>query len=739
MANNTTTQASYIQGDPQEDDCRENVPPSDPNAMDSSKLEKAELSKVEIFTSQLEEENGNVFDARVFSTPAAKNENSAGQVKSRVSVFQSALTPILKYLNIGNKSSSPESLQNQRSHNFAVPFNIPSTNSEKSTTELRRVVNVGDCSMIINECLPEITLLDVTADSMIQLTTNDSVLPESKSSTPQFYGERKPTQTSSTHHRNNPLELSPLTTDHLRKVEDSSESTQNILDDYLREITLLDVTRDSEFSPVGQMSSMDITPVFSPAGHLKAVEGSADSTEQIMTELGKSDTITNEEMSSTSGSSVQCSQQKQAPSEVTQDISMSSTLENISSSSWASGQKVEKSQNPNEGTRVINITQDLNSSEDTPAQHVGISSASIGRSIPELDSKLCEKPDSVDMEELQTICVTKVSSNRSPQSREAETDGQEMMKCQNSDESSLCSQSINTTHEINPCCDASAQAANDLSSETDKSIPELKSEIKGNPDSVDAKIIEPPLSCESTGKESEQSLKSDTSSNGTFTIEQPSNNTNNGTVDLPMGDASEQNDVTESGDQQSSGTTKTQASFVVNQSSSAGKEGTFLIGQNATFDKDSLQKSKIISTFEKTPACLGHRNDTFECKPGSKPNGTVILSEISSSNIPQSTLGNATPPKASNSTRTLNESGSEDDSPKLQGKETTAAVEPDAKKDGSPERTSEANPALEPANASDGCEIKDLSRSLCLELTAFLTSQTIKAWMQFPSKPTTLT
>ncbi|KAM4716044.1 uncharacterized protein FYW61_018724 [Anableps anableps] len=724
MANTTTTRASYIQADPQADECRENVPPRDPKAVDSSKLENAAPNATERFTSQIGEDDMNVFDTRVFSTPAPKNKTSESQVKSRLSGVPSALTPILKqHLNIRNKSSSQEPFQHQNSSNLTVPFSYLAANCQKSTGDFRRLITGEDFSMINDECLPEVTLSDLSADSMMHLTMNDSVLPESLKTSPQLYGKKTHTPTNTRGHQNS----------FPTKADESFESTlsfQGTINDYLREITLLDVTRDSELSPVGQMTSTDITPVVSPAGHLEVSRAASDHGEQIMTELGKSDTITIEELSGTSVNSAHCSRQStiKASSEVTQDV----TLENSKSSFETSGQKVEKSQNSDDSTGVINVTRDLYTSCDTSAKSADISSSGMESSTPEVYSEPREKPDSVDaLSDEMNAKVTRRESQRSP---ESETSRQKVERSQNSD--TLCTQAINITQEINTCCDMSAQTAHLSSSHIDKSTSELESEPKEKPDSADTKTEELPTSCDttSTNKESQQSLKSDVSTNGTFTVEQPSmasappdtapvSTLNNETLGLPTADVSNPKVVNESRDQQSSVDTETGASFVVNRSSSDKKETPDSMGQNDTVDRHSLQKSKlqIGSAVEETPAPLGHRNDTFDCKLPSQQNGTMTLSEMSSSDSHQSGLGVSSAPKASNSTTTLKDGCSENQSPKLQR---NAAAQPEAKKDGSPNRTFEANPALEAANGS-----KDLSQSGLCDLSNHQSSdtETIKA------------
>lgn len=711
MADTTATQAASNQADTEADECRENIPPRAPNVIDSSKLEDAGLNGTESFTSKLEEDNVQVFDAHVFSTPAPKNKTSEAQAKSRWSGVPSALTPILKHLNIGNKSSSSELFTHRNSPKLAVPFSFPAENRHKSIGEPTGLINGEDFSMLYNEGMPEGTLFDLTADSMIQQSINDSMLPESQPVTPQLYGKETHAQTNTRDHQNS---LSA-------KVDESLESAlsfRGIMDNYLPEITLLDVSRDSELSPLGQMSSTDVAPVTPSAGHLESSRAPSDQNEQIMMELGKSDTVTNEELSGASVNSAQCSRQTliKGSLEATQDFSMGSTLENSGSSSETSGQKVEKSQN-SEGPRILNVTCDLCSSVDT-SQDAAISSSGVERSIPEVYSNHKEKPDSVDAE-----IDTKVTSKGSKQSPEPETTGQEVEKCQNSD--NICTQAMNITHEIDPIGDTPSQTALLSSFDLEKSVPGFESEPKEKPESVEAKTEELPTSCDSKlpSKESHQSLKSDVSANGTFTVGQPSKTSTppeinttapssspkNETLDLTAADVSNPKGIGESRDQQTSVNTKTEASLDINQSGSGEKEGTYSIVQNATVDGDSLQNSKLqISSALGKTVSLGHQNGTFDCKVPSQQNGTITLSEISSSES-RSSVVNTSAPKAPNSTSALKHECSEEQSSKLLRNEATATVEPEVKQDGSPKKVLEAIPALEPADGRFEC--RDLSQS----------------------------
>lgn len=182
MANATMVETSYTQENPQDDDCRENIPPGITATPRNPKL-KVQVEDIEGCSST--QQTGE-FETCTFSTPAPTNNNV--KAKSRLSGLQSALTPILKYLNIGNKGLSPEtSTQESSPHPTGLSFSKKTSGalSQRSNADSSRQ-SPGDTDVcwLADECLPEITLLDVTCDTTMQLAKNDSALPDSLPSTP---------------------------------------------------------------------------------------------------------------------------------------------------------------------------------------------------------------------------------------------------------------------------------------------------------------------------------------------------------------------------------------------------------------------------------------------------------------------------------------------------------------------------------------------------------------------------
>ncbi|XP_059180479.1 mucin-2-like isoform X2 [Centropristis striata] len=150
---------------------------------------------------------------------------------------------------------------------------------------------------------------------------------------------------------------------------------------YFPEITLLDVTHDSEQSQVEELSSIEAIRDISPVDDLKEMPPS-ESSGQIAAEPGRPDQ--NDDLSSTltenaTHSTISFSEQSdksvggnvtQTFLEATPDISTGSVLENSRPSPEPIGPTVEKIQTSAEetlGTRPANVTHDISSSSDVSA------------------------------------------------------------------------------------------------------------------------------------------------------------------------------------------------------------------------------------------------------------------------------------------------------------------------------------------------------------------------------------
>lgn len=166
-----------------DDEFRENNPPGINSTSQSLKL-GVHIDDTEGSVSTKQEAE---FGHCISSTPAPANNNV--KAKSRLSGIQSALTPILKYLNIGNKGTSPETLAEEKNPGRSVRIKTASAFSQLSNAELTRSCSrqlPGDHKVcwLADECLPDITILDVTCDATMQLAKNDSALLDSLPSTP---------------------------------------------------------------------------------------------------------------------------------------------------------------------------------------------------------------------------------------------------------------------------------------------------------------------------------------------------------------------------------------------------------------------------------------------------------------------------------------------------------------------------------------------------------------------------
>ncbi|XP_047464212.1 uncharacterized threonine-rich GPI-anchored glycoprotein PJ4664.02 [Mugil cephalus] len=222
---------------------------------------------------------------------------------------------------------------------------------------------------------------------------------------------------------------------------------------------------------------------------------------------------------------------------------------------------------------------------------------------------------------------------------------------------------------------------------------------------------------ESSSKMPQTSPKTAGSVNSTFSIVQTSNlststivNTTgpipcpqNKTLDLPSSNVNSPN---------AKSPASTETSLDGNPNCSAVKESSPHDGQNATFDMRSLQISSNGTTSQEVvvaPA-VDLQNNTFDCKLP-KQNGTITLSETSSSESHLNTLDKPSSPKVCNLTTSLKDNSSEIHPPEFsKHNEPEAATDPSAKPVETTEGTFEANPVLEVASGDGRHETKDQSK-----------------------------
>ncbi|XP_054455076.1 uncharacterized protein LOC129091467 isoform X2 [Anoplopoma fimbria] len=312
-----------------------------------------------------------------------------------------------------------------------------------------------------------------------------------------------------------------------------------------------------------------------------------------------------------------------------------------------------------------------------------------------------------------------------------EPTGSNMEKIQTSAEETFDTQPTNVTQDMTSSSVVSVQSAASQFSTSDTqcntSSKTVTSELHGEPlvtaNTVEANDEEPPTSqdAELTSKETQPSPK--TSMNSTLNSLQPSQlssstdlNTTaqipcpqNTTLDIPTSIVNSPKAESEATDRPTSvSKNTTETSLVINENLSAVKAGTSYM-PNITFDRHSLHKSSANTFLGDAGAgtfCL--QNNTFDTK-AVKQNGTITLSETSSSDVRQKTFDKSTPLEVCDSTSSPKEKNSEAPPPENNG--TLSSTEPNTKMVDTPESTFEVNPAVDVASGAVLHETKDQSQS----------------------------
>ncbi|KAM6963466.1 uncharacterized protein LKV04_019538 [Tautogolabrus adspersus] len=661
MANETTVQTLYTEENHKADDDWENIPPGITTAVETSELQVqvGDVVGDVVGYSSKQPSGGNqsLSDVCTFSTPAPTSSKGGGKAKSRLSGLQSALTPILKYLNINNKCQSPVSSKqgnanNQKPNDSLNRHLNPDFLSSPSKRSL--VGTNAPVRLLEDEYLPEITLLDVTCDSTMQVTRNDSALPDSVPASPitarsvcSSFTTNRPSKLTASTSLNTTTQMPDI------KMHDPLESSfapLRWLDDrFFPEITLLEVTRDSEPSPGAERSSMNITQDMSPVEASENNMATSELSGQIAAEPATVDMIQSEDLSNTlEGNITHTSSSLSEPSkcgvqnitkasfELTRDISVSNISENSRPSSEPSGQNMMNAHTTAEDTletHPVNVTRDLSSSSDTSVQSA----------------------------------VTQFSTSD--------------MQC-------------------------------DTSSKT------VTSELQSEP-VVTSNAEE--LHTSRDARSSSLSPKTAGSANNTFTVAQPANLSSssslsstaqtpqNKTLDLPPLNVNSPKAESEAKGQASSVSNNTTENSLV-KSCSAVKTNVSCDMPNATFDRNSLQKSSGNSTLGEAAAGTFCLQNTFDTRPPPQQNYTITLSETSDSH--QNSIGKPSSSKVCDAT-----SSPKNPSPEVQPPETSehtgskAGTDPNAKMAGAPESTFEVDPAVEKASSESKCGIKDISQS----------------------------
>ncbi|XP_039643979.1 uncharacterized protein LOC120550988 isoform X1 [Perca fluviatilis] len=483
---------------------------------------------------------------------------------------------------------------------------------------------------------------------------------------------------------------SPELSRHSGTTEIDIEAPEQWLDvRYFPDITLLDVTRDSEITQDRDLSFMAVTPDIKPVDSLKNNMPPSELSGQIVAEPGKLNTNRSEELSGTltgnvlhntsssSGSDKSVGENiKQTSLDATWDISKGSVLDNSQPSLEPSEPNMVKIQTSAQevlGTPPANVTHDITSSSDV--------------------SVYCA-PSQFSTSDMQ--CTT--SSNDVPSELHVEP-----VVTSNTVEAN--SEEIFTSHDA------------ELSSK----IPQPSPKTAG---SVNSTFTSLQLS----------QLSSSTNLNTTTQILVPQNNT----LDLPSSNVNGPEAGSEATDQDTSVSKNvTETSLIMNQNRSAERASGSCDMQNATFDRRSLQKSSgntVLGDAGVATFCLQNISDTKSTKQNStitlseksviqnntfntkstKQNGTITLSEKDSH---QNTFDQPSPLNVCNATSSPKEKHSEVQPPELSTPNGTIdSTDPIANIVDTPESTFEANPAVEVAFRVGRRETKDHSQS-ALSLT----------------------
>ncbi|XP_031171688.2 uncharacterized protein LOC116061557 isoform X2 [Sander lucioperca] len=460
---------------------------------------------------------------------------------------------------------------------------------------------------------------------------------------------------------------------------------------YFPDITLLDVTCDSELTQDRDLSFMAVTPDIKPVDSLKNNMPPSELSGQIVAEPGRANTNQSEELSNTltgnvihntssfSGQSDESVVEniKKTSLEGTWDVSQSSVLENSQPSLEPREPNMVKIQTSAEevlGTHPANVTHDITSSSD---MSVHCAPSQFSTSDMQCNTSLNYVPSELHVEPVVTSNTVEANSEELFTSRDAE-----------------------------------------LTSKVPQPSP--KTAGSGNSTFTSLQLSQ---------------LSSSTNLNTTTQIPGPQNNT----LDLPSSNVNSPKAGSDATYQDTSvSKNTTEASLIMNQNRSAEGASGSCDMQNAILDRRSLQKSSgntVLGDAGAATFCLP--NNTLNTE-STKQNGTITLSEksvlqnnscdtkspkqngtitLSEKDSHQSTFDKPSPLNVCNATSSPKGNRSEVQPPELSTHNGTSdSTDPIANIVHTPESTFEANPAVEVASRVGRREAKDHSQS-ALSLT----------------------
>lgn len=686
MANATIEETSCIQENPKDDECRENIPPGITPSSQSLKLE-VHVDGTEGCTSTNQDAE---FESCISSTPAPANNNV--KAKSRLSGIQSALTPILKYLNIGNRGSSPETSTQGNSPGRIVSIKTAgalSQRSELTSSCSRQQAGDNEMCWLADECLPDITLLDATCDDTMMVTKNNSIFPDSLPSTPLrahlAHASITPKPSPQICQLKNAQNLLPPTVGGLTKESDvAGNATAG--KDCLSAVQ--EATSDKQESSVTTLPTSSNPPKVEIAlttSNTSSHDSHHSSWEKLsFSEVSSSDgchaNVEPTEMSKCDGkasSKDPANKMSDFPDSIDAPLCFLDsrffpeiTLLDVTCDAASSPQcktpsikvapnipSVEslESKHPSSGVNV-DVTQEINTSNMVQNEDSASLDGSAGVKTNSCSGKsvkcVGENVPKASLETTRDISMGSFLENSRPS---AESTSQSLDGTQTHVVEAVCGNPANLTRDISSSSIVSAPSDTQCSVNAKNATFDL-----GEPTAnVNAACEDRPesLGGDHSSEEIRMNPKGPESANGTFMIaEQVSNVSANGatpklrsqnqTLELPSNPRTE----TEAKDEPLPVDNEPKRTPAISTSCPSVEPGAPCASQNVTFERHSLQKStNTIIVGETDTATSGLENNTFDVK-SSKQNATITMCETNSSNGQQSSSEKQSPPKGCPST-----------------------------------------------------------------------------------------
>lgn len=675
-----TEEMSYAPENSKDDECRENIPPGRTPSSHSLKLE-VNIDDTEGCASTNQDAD---FESCISSTPAPANNNV--KAKSRLTGIQSALTPILKYLNIGNKGSSPETSAQGNNHGRTSSMKTAralSQRSELTSSCSRQQPGDTEVCWLADECLPDITLLDATCDATMMLTKNDSAFPDSLPSTPlrthPAHTSITPKPSPQTCLLKDAQSLHPPTVGCLTRESD-------VVGNATAEKDCLSATQEATSD---KQESSVTTPLT-----IRTLSSNPPKMEIPLTVSNTSSHDSHhsswEKLSFSEVCSIDGSHAKMEPTDISKyDGNASSkadfpdsvdaplcfldsrffpeiTLLDVTCDTVSSPQSktpsvkvapnipsVENLQSEHPSSeKSLDVTQELNTSNTVQNEEAKSPDDGSADNKPNSCSEQSVKcvSENIPKASLETTRDISMESLLEDSRPSVESSSQSLDRTQTLVMEAVCGNRANLTRDISSFSIASASSDTQCSVNTknttfdlDEPAASMNAACEDRPQSLDGDL---------STKENQINPKGPESANGTFMIAEqvsdlsansatPKLRCQNQTLELASNPRAE----TDTKDEPLPVTNDTKSTPAISNSCPSVEPGAPCASQNVTFDRHSLQRStNSIIVGEAEGPTSGPENNTFDVK-SSKQNATITMCETSSSNSQQSALEKQTPPK----------------------------------------------------------------------------------------------